>query len=167
MSWIELPNSLITDFLGYPVRLPVRDDDGDVIWENPTEKDPEKKLPKTEPATVEKLIREILLGLNGNQMLRGLIKPRDSEFAQRLSNQIHRVKDGVVRVRDQELDWLHRLLERDVPVNKEAKDAGYESQTILVRLYGLSGSKVKDYLTDPEKKRLDSEEEGDTDGPAA
>lgn len=53
-----------------------------------------------------------------------------------------------LRLRDVVYEWFHALLDRKLPLSKEAKDSGIESISLGTQLFGLSLRVVKEQLKD-------------------
>tara|TARA_Y100000310_G_C20653974_1_gene800978 strand:+ start:300 stop:776 length:477 start_codon:yes stop_codon:yes gene_type:complete len=144
----------VVDFRGKAIKLPKRDDDGDVDWETGTQD--EDKTPEnlpTESATTLTLLREVLLGLQASPDLRGIQRAEDSRRAMSLWNSMERCEDGTLEVHDKVYEWLHRLLKRDIPISKEEKDAGLEPLSVASRLYSLNAWTVIDQLKDVDDRK--------------
>ena len=132
----------VISVIGRPLRLPKRDEDGQLVW-----KDPEKTDLETEPATAVNLIKQIILSLP--QQLQA---PSDSLRATRIWAQIEGLQNGHLQLQDQEYDWLHRVLNRQMPRSKDEKEASLEPQTLMVKLFGLNAHPIKRALTDVDVK---------------
>ena len=158
-SFKTVENKGINSVFAKPLMISVRDDDGDIVWKDPNV-DEAKRVPTLEQAKPQSIIREILLSINGLEALRRIQKPNDGFRAHRLWNQLERAKESeYIRLRSEEYEWLHSLLSRKVPVNKEAKDAGVEDRTVASQLYGINEWMVCNALKSIDERQEEEHDE--------
>lgn len=149
----SIKNDVIQTIFGKPLKIPERNDDGDVVWEDET-----NSKAKTQDAQPVSVIREVLLSINGIDVLRRIQKPMDSMRAHRTWNQLEKEREGdLLHLKQDEYEWLHSLLERKVAVTREAKEAGAEDRTVVSHLYGINEWMVTNAL-----KSLDQRVEPET-----
>lgn len=163
MPYVEIPSGVVNTLWGKPLKLPKRDEDGEVIW-----KDPDKK---TEPETVDGdtwlVLEHLILTMNGNELLRRVQKPNDGFNAATLWARVKASRDhgnGYIRVKEEQYKWLHSLLARSVPVTKEAQEQGSEKRSVQSHLFGLDDYSVKQALLSLDERKLD-EPDLDDDAP--
>lgn len=117
---------------------------------------------------VSDLIYGLLLGIGDQDpasIFRPIRRPNDGGRATETWRRTRIAVDSgkPIRLRPEEYEWLHLLLDRKLPFPKEQKDAGGEQQTIGTLLYGLDLFNVQQALTIVSERRVP---EKDEDGPA-
>ena len=124
-----------------------------------------KFRPETTELTASYLILNILLAFNNaarDNPLLAIRKANDGFHAGEAWRRAWNAKGKAgqdIKLKKEQYDWLHQLLERKLPRPKEKEDAG-EAQTVLMHLYGLNEDKVKQALTTlPDRRRIESEDE--------
>lgn len=185
---IPVSGEPVLDFMGRPVRVPERDDNGDVLWpEELPEAERKEELVPLVPATLPMLLREVLLNLSNNRGLHVLQKPNDGSFAGELWAAVRGLEDRMeagrnghegpppewsLRLSPKLYDWLHGLLQRPFPLTKEAqaenktaRDEGkpdpYPLRTLARGLWSISDDAVTQQLKALEDRRKPEEEEDD------
>lgn len=121
--------------------------------------------PLLEEATTARLIMGLLLLFNreGRDNPLALIrKSNDSFHAGETWRRAYLAltrKETEIRLKKDQYDWLHQLLDRKFPLSKEVKDMGAEQQTVGMALYGLSEDSVRQaYTTLPERRKIEAED---------
>lgn len=140
-----LKQQTINSLLGKPYKLPVRDEDGNVIWkkEYPEEFPLERREPKMEDATTVSIIKQIVTNIP-----REVQAGKDGFYSYNILNQLKEV-DGKIELKDEEYAWLHRVIKgRLLPHTKEQKDAGIPPVTYGRWLFGMSDYTIQVQLTD-------------------
>lgn len=155
-----IDNIMVKDITGQPIKVADIDEDGKIVWENE-----EKQIPVEVKANVGDLLKAIILNIP-----KELQAQNDSVRGASLWNSADKHKKnkagGKIVVHDKVYEWYHRVLNREIPVSKEAKDANIKPRSIAIRLWGISSDVVVEQLKDiDEKKTLDKllEELGDED----
>jgi len=83
-----------------------------------------------------------------------------------LWNQLDRVNgDATIVLKDKTYDWLHKVLNREVPVTHEAKERGVKPRKYSMLLFSMSASHIINQLKDEDEKKTPEQidEEADDD----
>lgn len=137
-------------------QLPVRDDDGSVVWKKEYEETfpMERREPKMMEATTISIIKHII-----NSMPREVQAPKDGFHSYNLMTQLQ-VADGKIELKDEQYAWLHRVIKnRKMPFPKEQKEAGAQQLTYGRWLFGLSDYAIAVQLTDVDSTPEEPKEE--------
>ena len=115
--------------------------------------------PEMENTTVANLITHLLLQFNDER------KDNPFAFIRKTNDGYHSTEvwrrvqialsrnDPVIRLKQDQYDWIHTLLDRKLPLTKDAKERGEEVQTAIMYLYGLTEDNVRQALkTLPERR---------------
>jgi|TARA_R110002020_G_scaffold54717_1_gene152399 hypothetical protein len=133
--------STIVNIEGRPIRIPKRDVDGDVVWQTtcPVCNTPE---PNTQPELEEldtiKAVRSLIF-----QLPPSLRKPDDPQNSFHLLNAVRQNDGELLTLEDDEYDFLHRLIDREVSNGEE--DA--VTETMGSALWGMNSYVVIQQLT--------------------
>ena len=140
--------------LGQPYKLPVRDDDGDIVWKDDSIPLAQRE-PEMEPATTGSILRHIITAVPG-----AVQAAKDGFFSYNLMHQLASPHpDGKLELGDEEYAWLHRLLsKRLMPFSKEQKEAGELQKTYGKWLFGLSDYTIVVQLTDIDSTPVEPKE---------
>jgi len=141
----QISNTTILSITGKPYLIPKRSDDGDVEWINL-----EQQLPDMEEATPSNLLRMIILTLP-----RTMQAQNDGQFSYQLWQDVLQA-DGTeyIKLHDKVYSWLHRLLNRQVPLSKEDKDSGITPKTLAIHYFGASDYTIIQQLKDKSDRTL-------------
>lgn len=162
----SIPYRKMVSIEGRPVRVPKRDEDGELIWidvcpvcERPSEgAEPEREAMDTYSA-IRTLCFSIIPSIRRND---------DPRFASRVMTAVERARkrDGPVRLEDGDYEWMGRLFERHFPKAKAGELAeGADATTVGEGLWGINAWVVQQQLT---PKGLEEEVDGeDEDGAEA
>jgi hypothetical protein len=142
-----LKNVIVKSLTGKPVTVVDTDEDGEIIWKN------EKAgIPVEVDATVGDLLKTITLNIP-----KELQAQNDSIRAASLWNSADKKpknkSGGNIEVHDNVYTWYHRVLNRELPLTKEAKDANIKTHTIGIRLWGISSVVVIEQLKDMDSQQ--------------
>ena len=134
----------ILGVLGKPYQLPVRDEDGNIVWKDDSIPLAQRE-PNMEPATTESILRHIINAVPGE-----IQAQKDGFFSYQLMHQLVAPHtDNKLELGDEEYAWLHRLLsKRRMPFSKEQKEAGELQKTYGRWMFGLSDYAIVVQLTD-------------------
>lgn len=66
--------------------------------------------------------------------------------------------DPVIRLRQDQYEWLKQLLDRKLPLQKDAKERGDEQQTVAMHVYSLSEDAVRQALLSlPDRRKTEAD----------
>ena len=136
----RISNTTIRSITGNPYKIPSRDDDGNVIFED----DGEVKTIELEDATTASLLKMIILTIP-----KELTGQSDGLFKSQLWNDILRADgNGVIELHDKTYMWLKRALNRQMPLTTEEKASGKMSHSLAVEYFGGSDYVILEQLKD-------------------
>jgi len=155
---------MIRNIEGRPWKVPLRDEDGEVVWE-----DKETETPKLVPADTFSLLHAAIFSIPPR-----IHAKNDGMRSQQLFNAIQRAKDrGAVRATTQDDDsvqwtgrlvlhgevyeWIQRVLAREVPITKAEKDMGLNARELASHLWGLSAYTILRQLTDVDSRKAEED----------
>ena len=125
-----IPIESMKNARGRAMKLPERDADGDVVWENPDAK-PEQRIPKLIDADT-KLALYTFVYARPNSIEAKNDSLRDTQ----LFNALERATNGQIELKDTVYDWIHRALGREVPVTPQAKEMDIKPRLYSYGLFG-------------------------------
>ena len=142
---ITIPVEKIKNIEGRPWKVPEVDDDGEVVWENKEEEKPQMK-----EADSFDILRQVAFSIPQK-----VHAANDSHRGQQLFNQIARAKerdDGKIILAQDVYEWLHRLLNRNIPIPELEKKMGLEARAYKLHLWGLSAWTIEQQLTNIDQR---------------
>jgi len=149
----QIPVAKIIGFSGKPLRVPKRDEDGNIVWKN-------EEL-KTEPEIAEADTLEVLRIISLN-ISREIQTSNDPLRVSQLWHRLDTTKDGIVELHDKLYDWLHRLLNREIPLTAVEKERGIKPIPYSQQLFSMNSAGVVRQLKDvDERKKLNGEMEAE------
>lgn len=113
-----LSQEFITNMDHHNLKVPVLDDDGEMVWK--IKPDQEKKIIgelQIRDAKTADILRTIVFSLP-----RSIHAKADEVRLPQMLASLERVQDSKILLHDKLYDWLHRVLNRDIPVTQVAKD---------------------------------------------
>ena len=140
----------ITDITGAPWKVPEMDEDGELVMGGDGE-------PNMVPSDTRSAIRIVMLNVPQSKQ-----KKNDSLRAAQMFNQLDKQSDnGHIEIKDKTYDWFHKLLLREIPVTKEAKERGVLERTYAMHLWGMATAHITNQLTELEtrKETLDDDDD--------
>ena len=111
---IQIPDREITNIEGRAWKTAATDEDGEVIFE-----DMDQKIVKRRPATVADMIRTAIFSVPQAGQ-----KKLDPVRIMQVSNHLLNAQNSTIELKEKQYEWLHRLLVREIPPSKEAKEVG-------------------------------------------
>ena len=187
MTWITIPNELVSAFTGKPIKTEKLNTDLEVVYKPikcvaegcsetftslPTcaqhladvhdlpGSTPVEARSELEDATTARLIMGLLLSFNredAGNLLRPIRKTNDSYHATEVWRRVYPALAGdpsEFKLKKEQYDWLHQLLDRKLPASKEAREAGVEQQSVLMYIFGLSEDNVRQaFTTLPDRRK--------------
>lgn len=141
----------VLNIIGRPMQIGAVDDDYNIIWDNK-----ERGEPKLEDADTFGILRLIIF--NVPRDAGAPADPRRSLQLWEAAESAMESKNGTepsepkqyIEVPDKVYDWLHNLLLRELPLDKEARDKGVVKTTYAYHLWGNNSYKVVRQLKDPD-----------------
>jgi hypothetical protein len=133
----------IVNIEGRPLRIPKRDADGDILWKTkcPVCDAPEPSTePQLEPLDTLNAIRSLVF-----QMPPQLRKPEDPQNSFHLMTALRQSDGNNLTLEDSDYAFLHRLIEREIPLPEDKPDATPE--TLGSALWGINAWVVTQQLT--------------------
>lgn len=135
----QIEDTEISNIEGLKMRVPIRDDDGDIVWKDKCALcgfPEDGSLPTTEPLTIAKAIRLMIFSIPAE-----IRKPADSENAYRVMQSIRQSDNGLLTLEDSDFEFLQRLISRPLP-----KIENQETQTLGSALWGINCYAVEDQI---------------------
>ena len=138
---------------GKAYKIPATDQDGDAVFETGDNGDIKvtsrgNKIPKMVSGTVSETLKLVMFNIP-----KELIAKNDSLEGIALWKALKGVKDGFLTFEDDTYNWIHRVLNRQIPLNEEGKKAGLEVQEYCVHLWGMSAEWVVDQFVDTDNRK--------------
>jgi len=130
----------IMNIEGRVLRVPKRDQDGDVVWQKtcPICQHPEEgSVAEMEPMTTETAMRMLLFAVPDNAR-----KPEDPQNAFRIMDAIRKSSEASIELEDSDYDFIQRLMDRTLE-NPEKPD---ETMALSLALWGMNEWVVKQQL---------------------
>ena len=140
MKTIE--NQQLVNMRNKPLMLPTRDEDGELVPKNPDAPEGEQ-IAEMAKADTKLALETVVYALP-----RTIQAQADGTKAPQLLAAIDRAEDGKIEMHDKVYDWVHRVLNREVPIEKAEKDSGVHQLTYARRLFGLHADVVVAQLKD-------------------
>ena len=129
-----IPNETLKNLKGKPVRMPKRDEDGNVIW-----KDKDAQVPEM---TEAKALDALWLLTN---IPRTIHAEKDRLRIPALANQLIHAEDAevaedakVIELTEKTYDWVHRVLNRELPLTAQEKEQGMKPLIFAESLFGTA-----------------------------
>lgn len=195
MAWIKIPNEVVQNFNGRPMRAQRLDADLEPLYkpilcpkagcggifttlagikdhvlsehDAETSNLPINPVADNEDATTGRLILGLIIAFNrqerGNPLL-AIRKTNDSYHANEVWRRVQNAitNKALIQLKPEQHNWLESLLDRKLPLAKEARESGEEQQTVGMLLYGLSEDNVKQALTPLAERRVIEAEPDET-----
>ena len=149
-----LVEEIVKDKLGKPVKIIRRDDHDEVIWKWRENNQGEVERQNTNTCGLLDDISYYLPKSIQKPKLDGLRAPRVWAATDRARKQT--VEDGQVSqiiLNKDVYDWLHEILNRDMPQTKEQKEDKEAKRTYAEDLWGLNAPYILWVLTDPDLRK--------------
>lgn len=144
---VKLTLGKIVGFNGRTLKVPKRDDNGDIVFKTEVVKLPSGESTKTaeiEEADTISLIKHIILTLHINSNIQAQVDSMQmSDIWGQLDN---KQEDETLELKDETYKWLHRVLNRVVPKSKEDKELFVEQQVFSQGLFSGDAFVVKKAL---------------------
>ena len=190
MAWVTVPNEIVRTFTGQPLKLPRLDEDFEAVchpircqgcdYKTTNMREMQEHIGEhseplsisasveMEEANVAKAVMYLLLRLGNparDNPFNALRRNNDSMHSAEVWRQAYlSIKQGrrELRLKQAQYDWLHQLLDRKLPLSKEARERGEEQQTVGMEVFGWSESVVREALTTlPERRPVEDDGYGD------
>jgi len=169
MAKVTIPNELLTNQEGKPIMFPKRDADGEIVFLREPDADIKDDVGDTddEPQDVLKIIRHFLIIFNSR--FSTMHAANDSERTYEMWLALNRAEENgreALVLRQVTYDWLHRVFNRPVVLNKEAKDSGLKARSLVSTIFLLDSWPIVEQLKHAdERKWPPPEEDPADDGP--
>ena len=136
-----LLNAVIKNVEGRAWQVPARDDEGRVVREN-------GDRAKLEEATVSTMIRTIIFSIP-----LPIQTPNDPFRVAQCFNQLENSPEDQVVLKLKTYSWLHKLLNRSLPQNKEEKEQGLSVVSYAHAIWGVNSWVILQQLLIPEERK--------------
>ena len=179
MSRKTIPIQKIKNGDGKIRKVPSYDDDGEMKISEIIEAcdscgSPKAQKPELKEANTLDVIRQLIWSIP-----EGIRKNADGYSVPRINNAIVNAEESIknnghsdavhkLQIRETDYEWMTRLMDRKIPLNKEAKEAGYSESTYAMATLGLNWDyilwQIKDVDDRGEKDYfdIDDDESDDT-----
>lgn len=138
-----LDNVVVHRLGGGPMKVPRRDEDGEVVW-----KDPDAPRDQREPAELLDMTVWDALRHVATSVPQGVRKNDDPYHGFLLMQQLITQKGAPqLEIDKAQYDWVHGVLKRPVPLSKEDKEAGFSADVLGAAWWGQNAYGVALALT--------------------
>ena len=138
----------IVNIEGRPIRVPKRDEDGDIVWKDRChlcETPAPQSEPEYEPLTTVAAIRMLVFGVPAEAR-----KQNDSENSYRIMQAVaglSQSKGNSIACEDHDYEFLHRLFDRELPLAYDAPENA-TPETMGSALWGINSWVVAQQMTE-------------------
>lgn len=181
MAWISLPNVIVMNFTGKPLRSPKLDSDLEIVYRKKRCHGPDCAFESTSRVTLQEHIMDThdaktqeteftllpqMVDMTVAHVILALLMRFNNQGRDNPLSAIHKTNDGMhaaecwrraytammderpeIKLKQLQYEFLRTLLDRRVPLTKEAKDRAEESQDVAMYLYGLADDNVRQAFT--------------------
>ena len=154
----QIPVAQIKALNGRPFRIPKRNEDGEVVFKEQTEeakaKGYEKELELVE-ADTQSLLRMLTL-----MIPRSIQTTNDPLRVSQLWHRLDVPVDGNIQLHDKLYEWLHRLLNRELPLTAIEKEQNMRALPFSQHLWIMNARWIVEQLKEVDERKDLGELEG-------